>query len=193
MRKLGFLNLREILNHAAAVVARAQGLDLAVAKEVGNLRQLLRRFQRRGVVGFKVVAVGTVKGVNVPQTGMVSLVDDLQGLVVSRRNEGSAGFALVEKLLFGHLAGFGVMGDEDDLDVLIARAQEAVEQKKETARQVFFHRVHGAGGVHDAEHDGVRLAPDFRHRMMVMQIVLVKRKTLACKAAMPHVGWPSCV
>ena len=56
-----------------------------------------------------------------------------------------------------HLFGFGVMGDEDDLDVAVLGADELVEQEEKAARQVLLHGVHRARGVHDADHHRVGL------------------------------------
>src|SRR5262249_14468768 len=71
------------------------------------------------------------------------------------------------------------MCDEDDFDVFIAGEKKSIEKKKETSRQIFFHRVHGAGSVHNAEHNGVGLPAGFRHGMMIPEVILVKRKPLA--------------
>ena len=66
---------------------------------------------------------------------MIALIDDLQCLVVARRDERAAGFALVKELFLGDLVGLGVMGDEDDLDVLITGADKLVEEKEEAPRR----------------------------------------------------------
>src|SRR5262245_16468167 len=85
----------------------------------------------------------------------------------------------MEEFIFGYFLGLGVMRDEDDFDVFVARAQKSIEEKKEAPRQVFLHRVHGARGVHDAEDHGVRLAAGLRYGMVVAQVILVKRESLA--------------
>ena len=119
-----------------------------------------------------------MEDVDVPQSRMITLIDDLQCLVVSGRNKCPAGFALMEKFFLGNLAGFGMMCDEDDLDILIPGAKELIEKEKEAPGEVFLHRVHGAGGVHDAEHDGVGFVARIRDGVMIAQIVHVKRETV---------------
>src|ERR1044072_4297700 len=119
--KIGFLDLREKRDHAAAVIARAERLDLAIAEEVGHLGQLVRGLERRFVVGFEVVAVRAVEHIHVPQGGVVTLLDDLQRLVVAGGDERAAGFALVKKLLLGASAPSGVVPNENAPDVLVAR------------------------------------------------------------------------
>ena len=138
-------------------------------------------FERRWIVGFEVVAVGTMKDVNVPKGGVVALLDDLEGLVISGGNERAAGFAFVKEFLFGDFARFGVVRDENDLDVLITGAEKLIEQEKETAREVFLHRIHGAGGIHDAEHDRVGFRAGIGNGMMIAQIVLMKGKAPAMR------------
>src|SRR5690242_17044745 len=56
LKVVGF-ELRKELDHAAAVIARAERFDLAIAEEIGDGRDVLRRLQRRGIVGLEVVAV----------------------------------------------------------------------------------------------------------------------------------------
>src|SRR5678815_2790507 len=65
--EIGRLDLREKLNHAAAVIARAQRFDLAVTEKIGGLGQLLRCFERRRVVRVEIVAVGAMESVDVPE------------------------------------------------------------------------------------------------------------------------------
>src|SRR5204863_1809969 len=108
----------------------AERLDLAVAEEVRDGGEIFGRLQRRGVIRLEVVAVGAVKDINVPERGMIALLDDLERLAVARRDEGAAGLAFVEELVLRHLRGFGMMRDEDDLHVLIFGADEAIEKEK---------------------------------------------------------------
>jgi hypothetical protein len=75
--KIGLLNLRKKLNHAAAIVACSQRFDLAVAKQVRNLGELFGCFQSRRIIRLEIVTVGTVKGVDIPETRMIPLIDDL--------------------------------------------------------------------------------------------------------------------
>src|SRR3989454_5037141 len=164
----------EDVQHRALVVARAERLDLAVAEEVAHLGQLLGRSERSRIVRVEVVAVRAVEGVDVPQRRVVARLDDLERLHVARRDERPARLALVEELLLGHLVRLGVVRDEDDLHVAVLGADELVEEEEEAARQVLLHGVHGARGVHDAHHDGVRLPLHVGHHVAVDQIVLVE-------------------
>ena len=108
---------------------------------------------------------------------MISLRDDLQRLLIARRNERAARLALVEELVLSDLKGLRVMRDENDLDVAVAGRDELVEQKEEAAREILFHRVHRARGVHDA-HDGrVRFLANVGLEMLVAQVILMERKT----------------
>ena len=68
------------------------------------------------------------------------------------------------------------MGDEDDLDVPVLRADELVEQEEEAPGEVLLHRVHRAGRVHDADHDGVRLLLHVGDHVPVGEVVLVERE-----------------
>src|SRR4029078_9107226 len=143
-----------------------------------RLSQFLRRLQSGFVVRLEVVAIRTVEHVNVPQGRMIALIDDLQRLVVSGRNECSAGFALMKKFFLSHLTGFGMMRDEDDLDILITGAQELIQQKEEGSGEILPHGIAGAGRVNDAEHDGVGFVARIRDGVMIAQIVHVKRETV---------------
>jgi len=98
---------------------------------------------------------------------VVARLDDFQRLVVTGRDKSAAGLALVKELFLGHLVRLGVVRDENDLDVLIARAKKLIEKEEETARQIFLHRIHGAGSVHDAEHDRVGFVARVGDRVMV--------------------------
>src|SRR2546426_347085 len=164
----------EDVQHRALVVARAERFDLAVAEEVAHLGQLLGRSERSRIVRVEVVAVRAVEGVDVPQRRVVARLDDLERLHVARRDERPARLALVEELLLGHLVRLGVVRDEDDLHVAVLGADELEEEEEEAARQVLLHGVHGARGVHDAHHDGVRLPLHVGHHVAVDQIVLVE-------------------
>src|SRR5262245_16643524 len=166
----------EDVEHRALVVARAERLDLAVAEEVADLGQLLGGAQRGGVVGVEVVAVGAMEGVDVPQRRMVAGLDDLERLQITRGDEGASGLALVEELALGHLVRLGVVRDEDDLDVLVLRADELEEEEEEAPGEVLLHGVHGPRGVHDADDDRVRFLADVRDDVAVDEVVLVERE-----------------
>src|SRR5262249_37974160 len=124
-----------------------------------------------------------MKHINIPQGRMIALVDDFQGLVVSGGNKCPAGFALMEELFLGHFASFGMMCNEDNLDILIAGAEELIQKKKEAPREILLHGVHRAGSVHDAENDGIGFVARIRDRVMVAQIVDVERKPVRRRGA----------
>ena len=105
---------------------------------------------------------------------MVALGDDVERLLVAGRDERAAGLALVEELLLADLVGLGVVADEDDLDAPVLGADELVEQEEEAPRQVLLHRVHRPRGVHDADHDRVRLAAHLGRDVTVDEVVGVE-------------------
>src|ERR1019366_3584074 len=107
---------------------------------------------------------------------MISGGNYFQRLGVARRDKGAARFALVEELLLGDLAGLGVMRDENDFDVAVARRDELIEQEEEAARQVLLHRVHRARRIHDADYRGVRLLLGVDLDVLIAQIVLMERE-----------------
>jgi hypothetical protein len=84
----------------------------------------------------------------------------------------------VEELLFGHLARLGVVADEHQLDVLVLGADELEQQEEEAAREVLLHAVHGARGVHDADHHRVGLLAGILHQALVGQILAPEREAL---------------
>src|SRR5579871_6656466 len=115
--------------------------------------------------------------VEIPKRRMITLGDDVERLLVARRNKGAAGLALVKELVLGDLVGLGVMRDEDDFDVAVAGRDELVKQEEEAAREILLHRVHRARGVHDANDGRVRFLADVGLEMLVTQIILMERKT----------------
>src|SRR5439155_13393846 len=128
-------DLREKLDHAAAVIARTQRLDLAVAKQVRNLSQLRSGFERCGIVGFEVIAVRTMKRIDVPQSRMVSLIDDFQGFEIAGRNKRSAGFVCVKEFLLVDLVRLRTVRNENEHDLLLARPEKSIEEQKDAPRQ----------------------------------------------------------
>src|ERR1700732_2081208 len=85
----------------------------------------------------------------------------------------------MKKFFLGDFARLGVMPDENDLDIAVARRNELIEQEEEAAREVLLHRVHRARGVHDADDDGVGLLARVGLDVLVAQVALMKRETLA--------------
>src|SRR5271165_2001701 len=85
----------------------------------------------------------------------------------------------MEKFFLGDLVGFGMMPDENDFDIAIARGNELIEQEEEAAREVLLHGVHRARGIHDAYNHGVGLLARVGLDMLVAQVALMERKALA--------------
>ena len=138
--------------------------------------------QGRGVVGIEVVAIGAVEGVDVPQRRMVALGDDLERVRYPEEMNVPPDSPLWKNSSSVTSLGFGVVGDEDDLDVSILRADELVEEEEEAAREVLLHRVHGSRGVHDADDDGVGFLLDVGDAVAIDEIVFVKREAIAASA-----------
>ena len=109
---------------------------------------------------------------------MISRLDDFKCLVVTGGNKRAAGLTLVEKVLLGHFLGLGVVGNEDDFDRPIPRYDKLAEKEKEAPGEIFFHRVHGPGSVHDGNNDRVRLRFCVGDHVLVGKVALVERKTL---------------
>ena len=82
--EIRLLDLRKERDHAAAVIAGTQRLYLPIPEQVRGMGQFLGGLEGRFIVRFEVVAIGTMKDVDIPQRGMVTLLDDLQRLDVSR-------------------------------------------------------------------------------------------------------------
>src|ERR1700722_8083913 len=107
---------------------------------------------------------------------MITLGNNVERLLIARRDERAAGLALVEELVLGDFVGLRMMRDEDDFDVAIAGRNELVEQEEEAAREVLLHRVHRARGVHDTDDGGVGFLADVGFEMLVAQVVLMERE-----------------
>src|SRR5262245_44030136 len=107
---------------------------------------------------------------------MVTRGYDIERFLIAGRNEGAAGLTLMEEFLLGHFAGFGMMADEDNLDVAITGRDELIEQEEEASRQILLHRVHRTRGVHDADDDGVGILADVGLEMFIAQVVLMERE-----------------
>src|SRR5271163_3815892 len=107
---------------------------------------------------------------------MITLGDDIERLLIARRNERATGLALVKELVLGDLVGLRMVSDEDDFDVAVAGRDELVEQEEEAAREVLLHRVHRARSIHDANDGGVGFLANVGLQMLVAQIVLMERE-----------------
>src|SRR3546814_6535052 len=71
--------------------------------------------------------------------------------------------------------------DEDDIRVPVPAADELVEQEKEAPGEILLHRAHRAGGIHDADDDGIRLRLDVGNAAPIAQIVLMKGETVLAR------------
>ena len=69
--------------------------------------------------------------------------------------------------------------NEDNLHVLVLGAQEAIQEEKEAACQVFLHGVHGTRGIHNAHDHSIGFPADLAHAVPVGQIIIVKGESLS--------------
>jgi hypothetical protein len=81
------LKLGEELDHTAAVVAGTERLYFAVAEEVGDLGDLSGGLEGGRIVRLEIVAIGAVKDIDVPEKGMIPLMDDLKRLMIAGGDE----------------------------------------------------------------------------------------------------------
>src|ERR1700730_10732425 len=85
----------------------------------------------------------------------------------------------MEKFFLGDFVRFGMMPDENDLDVAVTGRNELVEQEEKAAREVLLHRVHRARSIHYANDDGIGLFARVGLDMLVAQVALMEREALA--------------
>src|SRR3990172_5878899 len=123
--KIVRLKLGEELDHAAAVVARAERFNLSITEEIGYLGDLFGGLESGWIIILEIFAIGTMEDIDVPKERVVPLVDDLKGLVIAGRDKGSPRFSFVEELFLCDFACFLVVRDKDDLDILIFGAKES--------------------------------------------------------------------
>src|SRR6266851_4943947 len=117
-------------------VARQPGQAAAHAVadlDIGEIlaqRQDLTAKQRNATaaVGAVIVAVGSLRPINVPAVGRITGARDLQHLLERRRHNRAAGFAAVKKRLLVDLLGRAGVADKDDVDVAVAPDQKDVKQ-----------------------------------------------------------------
>src|SRR5262245_52677978 len=105
---------------------------------------------------------------------MVTRLNNLQGFVIPRGDQGASRFSLVEELLLGHFATFGMMTDEDKLNVAVFRTHKLIEEKKEVAGEILLHRIHRARHIHDAKHNSVGFRSSVGHHMPVDHVVFTE-------------------
>ena len=120
-----------------------------------DFEQLLDQLHAELVVRRPVVAVGEVERIDVPVLGLVARLDDLERQLVGGRDLRAAALAVVKNS--SSVTSFASVwwADEDDLDVVVLRAQEAHHPEVEAARDVLLELAHDAGDVHHGHHDGV--------------------------------------
>src|SRR5437763_2417322 len=118
-------------------------LDLAVAEDVRALQELTHQVQAALIVDLApVVAIREVERIDVPLAGIEALFDDLERELVGRRYLRAARLAEVEEGVLVHLLGLGVVGEEDDPDVVVLRPQESNHPEIEAAGDVLLELAH---------------------------------------------------
>ena len=93
---------------------------------------------------------------------------------ISRRHDRAARFALCEELFFRDFLGFGVMADEDDLDMIVLRAQEAHHPEVERPRNVLLEIAHTPRNIHHGDDDGVRFVLDLFFPSAIAQVFFLE-------------------
>src|SRR5215468_6046958 len=116
-----------------------------------------------------------MEGVDVPILRRIALGDDIEREPVGRTYHRPARFALREELLFGDLFGLGVVTDENDLDVVVFRAQESNHPEEEAARDVFLELSHRSANVHHCYDHGVRFVFDLLFPGLEPQVFFLDR------------------
>src|SRR5690606_41326127 len=106
----------------------------------------------------------------------IALVDDLQRQLVYGRAAGAAALSLGEKLLLGHFSRLRVVGEEHDLNVVVASAQKPDHPEKEAPRHVRLERSHRARRVHHRYDDIGRASCRERVEIWVDAVALEQKK-----------------
>ena len=75
------------------------------------------------VVG-PVVAIRSLRRIDVPLMGRITLVDDVVHHLEGAGDDSAAGFLGVEELMLVHLLGLGMVADIDHLDVFVGPAKK---------------------------------------------------------------------
>src|SRR5829696_4318034 len=155
------------------VTRRSFFTNLAVAKQVARRDQFIRQTNRFFVVGVVIVAIGKMEWIDVPIGRSIALLDDVKRELVSRRDDCAARLSLGEKLLLAYFFGLGVMGDENDVDVVVLGSQEAYHPEIKTTRDVFLKLTHRTRDVDHRNDYGIRLVAHHLFPRLESQVFLL--------------------
>jgi hypothetical protein len=153
-REVRMRRFHVLIGKPEALVLPRRDLDIGV---IAHQRHQLadQQLAADGGIRIPVIAIGCLRGVDVPGLGVVALGDHIVGQVQRAGDHGAAGFAGVEELLFVHLLGNGVVTNEHHVDLVVIALQKQVQQDEEALGQVLAHLIHGARHIHDADHHGL--------------------------------------
>src|SRR5882672_6503171 len=145
-------------------LARGDPVDALADLDIGEIlaeRQDLAAAQlaAAAAIGTVIVAVGGLRGVDVPSVERITLARHRQHLLERARDDGAAGLAAVEKGLLVDLLGRAGVADEHDVDGAVAPLEEDVEQHEEPLGEVLHRLGHRARNVHQAEHHRLGVRP----------------------------------
>ena len=144
------------------MIGRSDGVVVGVGDfEIGEIlaeRQdlVLQQCARAIIVAHHIVAVGSLRAIDVPARRIVAVGDDAVHLDQRGRHDRAAGLGGAEECLLVHLLRFVGVADEDDLDALIAPREKHVQQHEEALGEILHMLGHRAGDVHQAEHHRLR-------------------------------------
>src|SRR5690606_24479787 len=136
--------------------------NLDVSEVLGDRQDVL--LEDRGdlwAIGRHVVAIRSLRAVDVPVGWGKALPDDPPHLFQGRGDHGAACLSAIEEGVLIHLLCVVGMADEDDFHMPIAALDEKIEEHEKALREILHLLRHGAGDVHQAEHDCLR--DGFRH------------------------------
>jgi hypothetical protein len=162
-------------------------LNLAVPERIAPLQEAADEIETALVVDLApVVSVREVERVDVPLAGRKALIDDLERELVGGGDLRAAALAEVEERVLVDLLGLGVVGDEDDLDLGVPRAEEPDHPEIEAAADVLLELAHRTGHVPHGNDDGVALLLDVPLPGLETEVVVVE--PVEHRAAGPRVA-----
>ncbi|MNN26280.1 hypothetical protein D3C81_1397810 [compost metagenome] len=115
-------------------------------------------------------------GVDVPFVGRVAFGHDLLHQLQGAGDDGAAGFPGIEKLLFVHFAGAGVVADEHHFDLVVVSLEKQVQEDEEALGNVLGGLGHGTGNVHQAEHHRLGAGVGLLDQQVVLEVEGVEER-----------------
>ncbi len=100
------------------------------------------------------LSVREVEGVDVPPARVVALAHDVERQLVGGGDAGAAALPQVEECVLVHLVGVDVVGQKDDLHVVVLAPEKADHPEEEAARDVLLELAHAARDVAHGDHHG---------------------------------------